>query len=63
MFTILNTGVEAIKEMRLKDELKGWGFTQGAESLNGRLAMIAFTTAIIVELLTGHGFLQFLQLI
>ncbi len=49
--------------MRLKDELKSWGFNQGAESLNGRLAMIAFTTAIIVELLTGHGFLQFLKLI
>jgi hypothetical protein len=49
--------------MGLRDELKGWGFTRVAESLNGRLAMIAFTTAIIVELITGHGFLKFLQLI
>ena len=39
------------------------GFTNEAESLNGRLAMVAFTIAILVELITGHGFLSFLQLI
>lgn len=49
--------------MPQKDLFEDWGFTQGAESLNGRLAMIAFTTAIIVEMLTGKGFLCFLRLL
>ncbi len=38
------------------------GFTRTAESLNGRLARVAFFTALLVELLTGEGFLAFLQL-
>jgi hypothetical protein len=49
--------------MRARKSGGAWGFTATAESLNGRLAMIAFATAIIVELLTGKGFLSFLQLI
>ncbi len=49
--------------MSHRKNARDWGFTASAESLNGRLAMIAFTTAIIVELLTGKGFLSFLQLI
>ena len=40
----------------------GLGFTTTAESLNGRLAMIGFTLAIIIEVITGKGVLQFLQL-
>jgi hypothetical protein len=39
------------------------GFTKGAENLNGRLAMIAFMTAILVEIFTGKGFLAFLKLL
>jgi len=39
------------------------GFTRAAESLNGRLAMLAFTIAILIELVTGQGFLKFLKLI
>ncbi|NER81038.1 MAG: hypothetical protein F6K42_16015 [Leptolyngbya sp. SIO1D8] len=49
--------------MKLKLFGEEWGFTANAESLNGRLAMIAFSTAVIVELMTGHGFLSFLRLI
>ena len=35
-----------------------FGFTEYAELLNGRAAMIGFTAVIIIELLTGKGFLQ-----
>lgn len=35
-----------------------FGFTEYAELLNGRSAMIGFTAVIIIELLTGKGFLQ-----
>ncbi len=36
-----------------------WGFTAGAENWNGRLAMIGFVAAIILELTTGQGVLHF----
>jgi mRNA deadenylase 3'-5' endonuclease subunit Ccr4 len=35
-----------------------FGFTNYAEIWNGRLAMIGFITAIIVEMNTGHGVLK-----
>ncbi|MBW4497669.1 MAG: chlorophyll A-B binding protein [Oscillatoria princeps RMCB-10] len=35
-----------------------WGFTAGAENWNGRLAMIGFAAALIVELVTGKGVLH-----
>ena len=38
------------------------GFTSFAEIWNGRLAMIGFVTAIIVEMNTGHGVLKQLGL-
>lgn len=41
----------------------GWGFTITAESLNGRLAMIGFTAAIAIELISGQGVLHFLGII
>lgn len=40
-----------------------WGFTPGAESLNGRLAMFGFALSIAIELITGQGVLQFLRLL
>ncbi len=36
-----------------------WGFTNGAENWNGRLAMIGFVAAIAVELVSGQGVLHF----
>ena len=42
------------------DDESGFGFTERAEKLNGRLAMIGFLSAIALELLTGHGVVGFL---
>ncbi|NJK76097.1 MAG: chlorophyll A-B binding protein [Microcoleus sp. SU_5_6] len=36
-----------------------WGFSEGAENWNGRLAMIGFSTAIAIELVSGQGVLHF----
>ena len=36
-----------------------WGFTPGAENWNGRLAMIGFISAVIIEVTSGQGFLHF----
>ncbi|MEM1366602.1 MAG: chlorophyll A-B binding protein [Cyanobacteria bacterium P01_H01_bin.15] len=36
-----------------------FGFTAIAEKLNGRLAMIGFPVAIVIELVTGQGILHF----
>ena len=38
------------------------GFSRYAELLNGRLAMIGFVSALVVELLTGQGLVQQLGL-
>ncbi|AFZ25586.1 Chlorophyll A-B binding protein [Cylindrospermum stagnale PCC 7417] len=36
-----------------------WGFTPQAEIWNGRLAMIGFLAAALIELASGQGFLHF----
>lgn len=36
-----------------------WGFTPQAEIWNGRLAMIGFLAAALIEILSGKGFLHF----
>ena len=36
-----------------------WGFTQGAEIWNGRLAMFGFLAAALIEIFSGQGFLHF----
>ena len=36
-----------------------WGFTSEAEICNGRLAMIGFSAAALIELFSGKGFLHF----
>ncbi|OYD89773.1 high light inducible protein [Nostoc sp. 'Peltigera membranacea cyanobiont' 210A] len=36
-----------------------WGFTPQAEVWNGRLAMIGFSAAVLVEAFSGQGFLHF----
>ncbi|NBD15901.1 MAG: chlorophyll A-B binding protein [Cyanobacteria bacterium] len=36
-----------------------FGFNTSAENWNGRLAMIGFISAILIELLSGQGVLHF----
>jgi hypothetical protein len=36
-----------------------WGFTPGAETWNGRLAMIGFVAAVAIEYVSGQGVLHF----
>jgi hypothetical protein len=36
-----------------------WGFTPQAEIWNGRLAMIGFLSAALIEIFSGQGFLHF----
>lgn len=36
-----------------------FGFSDGAENWNGRLAMIGFVAALATELITGQGVLHF----
>ncbi len=40
-----------------------WGFTLQSEIWNGRLAMIGFVSALLVELVSGQGVLHFWNLI
>lgn len=40
-----------------------FGFTTQSENWNGRLAMIGFSAALIIELLSGKGLLHFWGLI
>jgi hypothetical protein len=48
--------------MQIVDPDRGWGFHARAELLNGRLAMVGFAAALIMELITGQGILQQLGL-
>jgi hypothetical protein len=36
-----------------------WGFTLQTESWNGRLAMLGFASALLIEVLSGQGVLHF----
>ncbi|MEM8637558.1 MAG: chlorophyll a/b-binding protein [Cyanobacteria bacterium P01_G01_bin.54] len=36
-----------------------FGFNAGAENWNGRLAMLGFAAALIIELVSGKGVLHF----
>jgi hypothetical protein len=48
--------------MQIVDKDRGWGFHPRAELLSGRLAMVGFAAALIMELITGQGLLQQLGL-
>jgi Chlorophyll A-B binding protein len=39
-----------------------WGFTPQAELWNGRLAMIGFVSAVLIEALSAQGLLHFWNL-
>ncbi|GAB4225353.1 MAG: chlorophyll a/b-binding protein [Stanieria sp.] len=45
----------AIEPKVYVDDTQTAGFTRYAEKLNGRLAMIGFVSALLLEILTGHG--------
>jgi len=50
----------AIEPQMYVDETVQAGFTQYAEKLNGRLAMIGFISALALEIFTGHGVIGWL---
>jgi hypothetical protein len=49
------------KDMTTSSDRNGWlwGFTPQAESWNGRLAMIGFVSALLIEFFSGKGVLHF----
>jgi hypothetical protein len=57
------SGIPTVAPMYVdySDAQKG-GFTPYAELWNGRMAMIGFAALIIIELVTGKGLLEFLQI-
>ncbi|MEH2456335.1 high light inducible protein [Nostoc sp.] len=50
----------AIEPKVYVDETSRTGFTEYAEKLNGRLAMIGFVSLIALEVLTRHGLIGWL---
>mgnify|MGYP002785396913 CR=1 FL=1 len=59
-----NTSPTGIGGASLKENRNAWlwGFTPQAESWNGRLAMIGFVSALLIELFSGQGVLHFWNL-
>lgn len=51
----------AIEPKIYVDETQKFGFTEYAEKLNGRLAMIGFVSLIALEVLSGHGLIGWLS--
>ena len=49
--------------LQARQNTKIWGFTPGAEALNGRLAMLGFVSALLLELFSGQGVLHFFNLL
>ncbi|MBE9009211.1 high light inducible protein [Pseudanabaenaceae cyanobacterium LEGE 13415] len=52
--------VFAIEPQVYVDSTQQFGFNEYAEKLNGRLAMIGFVSALILEAVTGQGVLSWL---
>ncbi|MFB2882082.1 high light inducible protein [Floridanema aerugineum] len=50
----------AIEPKVYVDSTPRTGFTEYAEKLNGRLAMIGFASLLIMEVVTGHGIVGWL---
>ncbi|GAA6618693.1 chlorophyll a/b-binding protein [Scytonema sp. NUACC26] len=50
----------AIEPKMYVEQTQRFGFTEYAEMLNGRLAMIGFVSLILLEVFTGHGFIGLL---
>lgn len=52
--------VYAVEPKMYVDETQKFGFNEYAEKLNGRLAMLGFVSALILEAVTGHGVIGWL---
>jgi len=50
----------AVEPKMYVDDTQQFGFNAYAEKLNGRLAMIGFVSALILEATTGHGVIGWL---
>jgi hypothetical protein len=50
----------AVEPKMYVDDIPKTGFTQYAEKLNGRLAMIGFVSLISLEAVTGQGIVSWL---
>jgi len=46
------------RRINMESQEKKLGFTEFAETWNGRLAMLGFVIGVATELLTGHGILS-----
>ena len=59
------TGSTNVSNFPLKENQNAniWGFTSSAETLNGRLAMLGFVSALLLEFFAGQGILHFLNLL
>jgi hypothetical protein len=53
----------AIEPKMYVDESVNTGFTEYAEKMNGRFAMIGFISLLAVEVLTGHGLIGWIKMI
>lgn len=51
----------AVEPKMYVDETPRTGFTEYAEKLNGRLAMIGFVSLLALEAFTGQGLIGFLH--
>jgi hypothetical protein len=52
--------VFAVEPKVYVDDTQRAGFTEFAEKLNGRLAMIGFVSALLLEISTGHSLVSLL---
>jgi hypothetical protein len=50
----------AVEPKMYVDETVKAGFTEYAEKLNGRLAMVGFVSLLALEVITGHGIVGWL---
>ncbi len=53
--------IYAVEPQVYVDAESRFGFTEYAEKLNGRLAMIGFVSTLALEIVTGHGLLNLLS--
>jgi hypothetical protein len=51
----------AIEPKMYVDDSVSTGFTEYAEKMNGRFAMIGFVSLLAIEVLSGHGLVAFLK--